>query len=516
MAVTSNQKKTSAAEPQETGGSGFVPVSPFDIVVFGGTGDLARRKLLPSLFHRYCDGQIPKNSRIIGVSRSAHSRSEYQKLISDAYHEFSNEDDFDAKKWAAFSDMLDYYSIDVMDSKADWAEFASVFKGAETKTRVFYLAMPPRMYANICEGLKAAGCVSDVARVVLEKPIGTDYESARAINEGVGKVFRENNIYRIDHYLGKETVQNLLVLRFANILLEPLWSHSAIEHVQITAAESIGVGGRGAYYDGAGALRDMVQNHLLQLLCLTAMEAPASLEADDVRTEKIKVLRALRPIAADSIETQTVRGQYARGTLPDGHFAKDYLTDVDVNQSETESFVALQAYIDNWRWAGVPFYLRTGKRMAQRRSEIVIQFKPVPHSVFGSDTLVNANRLVIRLQPDEAVKLWMEIKEPGAGGMRLKTLPLNLSYADNFTVRYPDAYERLLMDVVRGNLSLFMRRDEVEAAWKWVDQIHAGWEAVKQRVELYPAGEDGPRESGDMLANNNHTWNSAPILRGKS
>ncbi len=493
-----------------------MPVAPFDIVVFGGTGDLARRKLLPSLFHRFCDGQIADNSRIIGVSRSDHSREEYQKLISDAYHEFSQEDDFDAAQWKKFSSLLYYYSIDVMDDTADWSEFAALFKGAEEKTRVFYLAMPPRMYARICEGLKAAGCVSDIARVVLEKPIGTDFESARAINAGVGKVFDENNIYRIDHYLGKETVQNLLVLRFANILLEPLWSHSAIEHVQITAAESIGVGGRGAYYDGAGALRDMVQNHLLQLLCLTAMEAPASLKADDVRTEKIKVLRALRSISEDDIEEMTIRGQYARGMLVDGHFAKDYLTDVDVNQSSTESFVAIKAYIDNWRWAGVPFYLRTGKRMAERRSEIVIQFKAVPHSVFGGDTQVNANRLVIRLQPDEAVKLWMEIKEPGAGGMRLKTLPLNLSYADNFTVRYPDAYERLLMDVVRGNLSLFMRRDEVEAAWKWVDQIHAGWDSTEQRVELYPAGEDGPRESGDMLERNGHAWNSESVTAEKT
>ena len=514
--TSKNHKKATAESVAEPGGSGFVPVGPFDIVVFGGTGDLARRKLLPALFHRFCDGQIPKNSRIIGVSRSQHSPAEYRKIIEDAYHEFVKEDNFDAKKWAAFSELIDYYAIDVMDKTADWATFASVFKGAETKTRVFYLAMPPRMYATICQGLKASGCVSDIARVVLEKPIGTDFESARAINEGVGEVFIENNIYRIDHYLGKETVQNLLVLRFANILLEPLWSHSAIDHVQITAAESIGVGGRGSYYDSAGALRDMVQNHLLQLLCLTAMEAPASLQADDVRTEKIKVLRALRPIAEDEIESKTVRGQYARGTLPDGHFAKDYLTDVDVNQSSNESFVAIQAYIDNWRWAGVPFYLRTGKRMAERRSEIVIQFKAVPHSVFGGDTQVNANRLVIRLQPDEAVKLWMEIKEPGAGGMRLKTLPLNLSYADNFTVRYPDAYERLLMDVVRGNLSLFMRRDEVEAAWKWVDKIHAGWDAVKQRVELYPAGEDGPREAEDMLVENGHHWNTATIVNDKT
>ncbi len=501
------------AEP--SGGSAFLPVEPFDIVVFGATGDLARRKLLPSLFHRFCDGQIAPSSKIIGVSRSSHSRESFQKLIEDAYHEFSQEENFDPAQWKAFSALLHYHAIDVLSAEADWGGLANEFAGAGDKTRVFYLAMPPRTYARICEGLEAAGIASPPSRVVLEKPIGTNYESARAINEGVGKVFDENRIYRIDHYLGKETVQNLLVLRFANILLEPLWSHSAIEHVQITAAESIGVGGRGAYYDEAGALRDMVQNHLLQLLCLTAMEAPASLDADDVRTEKLKVLRALRSISAQETEQLTVRGQYARGKLADGHFAKDYLTDVDVDQSSTESYVALCTYIDNWRWAGVPFYLRTGKRMASRRSEIVIQFKSVPHSVFGQDTRLNANRLVIRLQPDEAVTLWMDIKEPGAGGMRLKTLPLNLSYAENFAVRYPDAYERLLMDVVRGNLSLFMRRDEVEAAWQWVDKIHAGWSESDQRVELYPAGEDGPREGEDMLARSGHTW-FTPQNGGKS
>jgi glucose-6-phosphate 1-dehydrogenase len=501
-----NSGSAHAGSDNTAGGSAFLPVEPFDIVVFGATGDLARRKLLPSLFHRFCDGQIAKTSKIIGVSRSAHSRESFQKLIEEAYHKFSKEDDFDPDQWSKFSALLHYHAIDVLSEDADWGALAGEFKKAGDKTRVFYLAMPPRTYARICEGLDAAGIAAPHSRVVLEKPIGTDYDSALAINEGVGKVFDENRIYRIDHYLGKETVQNLLVLRFANILLEPLWSHAAIEHVQITAAESIGVGGRGAYYDEAGALRDMVQNHLLQLLCLTAMEAPASLDADDVRTEKLKVLRALRGIESHEIEQLTVRGQYARGKLADGHFAKDYLTDVDVDQSSTESYVALTTYIDNWRWAGVPFYLRTGKRMASRRSEIVIQFKSVPHSVFGQDTKLNANRLVIRLQPDEAVTLWMDIKEPGAGGMRLKTLPLNLSYAENFAVRYPDAYERLLMDVVRGNLSLFMRRDEVEAAWQWVDKVHAGWTESDQRVELYPAGEDGPREGEDMLARSGHTW----------
>jgi len=249
-----------------------------------------------------------------------------------------------------------------------------------------------------------------------------------------------------------------MVLRFGNILLEPLWNSRAIEHIELTVAESLGVEGRGGYYDGSGALRDMVQNHLLQLLCLTTMEPPASIDADDLRTEKIKVLRALRPVTVDNVKETTVRAQYVRGQV-DGESVADYLSDAETDHSTTESFVAIHTEVENWRWAGVPIYIRTGKRMAKKRSEIVIQFRPVPHSIFPADTLMTANKLVIRLQPDEAVTLWMEIKEPGAGGLRLKTLPLNLSYADNFTVRYPDAYERLLMDVVRGNLSLFMRRD---------------------------------------------------------
>jgi len=483
--------------------STFVPVEPFEIIVFGGTGDLARRKLLPALYHRYRDGQISDDSRIVGVSRSKHSRADYQALIEKNYRKFAKDEDFDPKLWAKFIKLVDYAAIDVIKDK-DWSGLSKSLSSKKNLIRVFYQAMPPSMFADICVGLETAGLVHDKSRVVLEKPLGTDYESARKINKGVGKVFKENNIYRIDHYLGKETVQNLLVLRFGNILLEPLWSNQAICHIEITAAESIGVGGRGSYYDGAGALRDMVQNHLLQLLCLTAMEAPSSLDANDVRTEKIKVLKALRPITKESVQAKTVRGQYVRGKIGE-EVVTDYMSDVDVNESTTETFVAIKAEVDNWRWAGVPIYLRTGKRMSSRRSEIVIQFKAVPHSIFG-DTQVNPNKLVIRLQPDEAVKLWFEVKEPGAGGMRLKTLPLNLSYADNFTVRYPDAYERLLMDVVRGNLSLFMRRDEVEQAWKWVDGILEAWEQSGQRTELYAAGSEGPPEASDMLNREGYDW----------
>ena len=486
-------------------GSTFIPVPAFELVVFGATGDLARRKLIPSLYHRYRDGQIPDHSRIVGASRTEMDRDEFVQLSRDSLVEFHGEEACDAESWGRFAELLDYVAIDSLADDADWGALGDALGEADDLVRVFYLALPPDIYTPTAKGLRESGVARADSRIVLEKPIGHDFASAKAVNDGVGEYFDENHIYRIDHYLGKETVQNLLVLRFGNILLEPLWSNAAIDHIQITAAESIGVGGRGAYYEDAGALRDMVQNHLLQLLCLTCMETPLSLESDDVRTEKIKVLRALRAVDADTVAETTVRGQYARGRVGE-ESATDYLTDVDVDDSTTETFVAIRASVDNWRWAGVPIYLRTGKRMAERRSEIVIQFKCVPHSVFGEDTRINPNRLVIRLQPDEAVKLWMEIKEPGAGGMRLKTLPLNLTYADNFTVRYPDAYERLLMDVVRGNLSLFMRRDEVEAAWTWVDGILEAWEESGQRLELYPAGSDGPEESHDLLKAEGREW----------
>ena len=487
-------------------GSAFVPVEPFEIVVFGGTGDLARRKLIPSLYHRFCDGQISTKSRIIGASRSQLSRDEYLNLIKEAYQSFNPDEELDDKKWAAFCELIEYATIDVTADK-DWSGLANKLDKSEKLIRVFYLAVPPAIFSNICQGLKAAGLAHKHSRVVLEKPLGHDFNSADEINEAVGQVFSEKRIYRIDHFLGKETVQNLLVLRFGNVLLEPLWNRESIEHIEITVAESIGAGGRGAYYDKSGALRDMVQNHLLQLLCLTMMEAPGSTAADDLRLEKIKVLRALAPITAENVREATVRGQYVKGKV-NGEIAADYLTDVDIEESDAETYIAIHAKVDNWRWQGVPIYMRTGKRMSARRSEIIVQFKPVPHSIFGEGTHVNPNKLVIRLQPDEAVNLWMEIKEPGAGGLRLKTLPLNLSYADNFTVRYPDAYERLLMDVVRGNLSLFMRRDEVEAAWTWCDGILEAWKEVEQTVSHYPAGSDGPEGADRMLAEQGDNWST--------
>lgn len=498
-------KKGAVGSPAgQENGSAFVPVDPFEIVVFGGTGDLARRKLIPSLYHRFCDGQISPNSKIIGASRSELTRDQYLTMIKDAYQGFNPNEKLSEEKWEKFCALVDYATVDVTKD-SDWSALGEKLDKAEKLIRVFYLAMPPALFADICQGLKKEGLAHKKSRVVLEKPLGHDFESADAINEAVGKVFSENRIYRIDHFLGKETVQNLLVLRFGNILLEPLWNRDSIEHIEITVAEDIGAGGRGAYYDKSGALRDMVQNHLLQLLCLTMMEAPGSTDADDLRLEKIKVLRALAPIDASNVEETTVRGQYVKGKIQ-SEAVPDYLTDVEVEESDAETYIAIHAKVDNWRWAGVPIYIRTGKRMSARRSEIIIQFKPVPHSIFGSDINVDPNRLVIRLQPDEAVNLWMEIKQPGAGGLRLKTLPLNLSYADNFTVRYPDAYERLLMDVVRGNLSLFMRRDEVEAAWTWCDGILKAWEEVDQAVAYYPAGSDGPEAADRMLKKQGDEW----------
>ena len=482
----------------------FVPVDPFDIVIFGGTGDLSKRKLLPALYHRWLDGQIPPSSAIIGTARSAMDSAGYRKLAREAC-EAASGNSWDAAEWKKFEKLVSYVKLDATDPEADWPALAKLLTLESGRPRVFYLATAPQLYVDICRSIGAAGLAGEPARVVLEKPIGTDLESARAINDGVGEVFTERQVFRIDHYLGKETVQNLMVLRFANILFEPLWSHSYIDHVQITVAENLGLEGRADYYDRSGALRDMVQNHMLQLLCLTAMEPPNDLDDDDIRTEKIKVLNALGAITGEDVRKHTVRGQYVAG-LHSGQPVKGYLEELSATaDSETETFVAIKAEVKNWRWAGVPFYLRTGKRMSSRHSDIVIQFKKVPYNIFGQGG-DSVNRLVIRLQPDEAVRLFVQIKEPGPGGLRVKSLPLNLSYAESFTLRYPDAYERLLMDIVRGNLSLFMRREEVEAAWHWVDGLIEAWDSSGYEPEAYPAGTDGPLAAAMMLDRDGRGW----------
>jgi len=481
----------------------FIPVCSFDIVIFGGTGDLSRRKLLPALYHRWADGQIPPDAKIIGVSRSEMSDEAFKKFAYEACEE-ATPDKLDKVKWKKFEQHLSYVTMDATDTKADWPGLRQKLVTDADRPCIFYLAVTPKIYVPICEALGKAGLAEGNARIVLEKPIGTDLQSAREINAGVGAVFAEDRIYRIDHYLGKETVQNLMVLRFANSLFEPLWNRSAIDHIQITVAEHYGVGERAGYYDGSGALRDMVQNHILQLLCLIMMEPPNSIDGDAIRTEKIKVLQALRPITAENVNKDTVRAQYTSGNV-EGEKVDGYLNELG-RGSSTETFVAIKASVDNWRWARVPIYLRTGKRMKARHSEIVVRFRPTPHAMFGAQD-AQSNRLVINVQPDEGVQLYLQIKEPGPGGLKIKSLPLNLSYQDNFTVRYPDAYERLLMDVVRGNLSLFMRREEVEAAWQWVDGLIAAWEEADTPMRTYTAGvEDGPIEAKMMMHQDDREW----------
>jgi len=371
---------------------------------------------------------------------------------------------------------------------------------------VFYLAVGPELFGSIARHLGEAGLVTPQSRIVVEKPIGRDLASARALNDEIGKHFDETQIFRIDHYLGKETVQNLMALRFANALYEPLWNNAHIDHVQITVAETVGLEDRVSYYDKAGALRDMVQNHMLQLVCLVAMEAPAALEADAVRDEKLKVLRSLKRINGQEAPKMTVRGQYRAGASSGGA-VRGYVEELGNGGSATETFVALKTEIANWRWSGVPFYLRTGKRLANRVSEIVITFKPIPHSIFGDGAgAIIDNQLVIRLQPDEGVKQLIMIKDPGPGGMRLRCVPLDMSFAQSFDGRNPDAYERLIMDVVRGNQTLFMRRDEVEAAWRWIDPIQEAWEENRMEPQGYTAGTWGPSGSIALIERDGRTW----------
>jgi glucose-6-phosphate 1-dehydrogenase len=481
----------------------FIPVEPFDIVVFGGTGDLAMRKLLPGLFHRDSDGQLPAACRIVGAARSELDRDAYLGQVETALRQFVGEA-LDPEVLRRFLGRVDYVQVDALGADG-WGELAARLGDAPERVRVAYLATSPDLFGPICRRLADAGVVTPLTRVVLEKPLGHDLASAQAINDEVGQVFAEERTYRIDHYLGKETVQNLLTLRFANFLFEPLWNANAIDHVQITVAENIGVGERVGYYDRSGALRDMVQNHILQLLCLVAMEPPTTFTADAVRNEKLKVLQALRPIGPREVAAVTVRGQYRAGAV-DGQPVPGYLDELG-HRSDTETFVALKAEVLSWRWSGVPFYLRTGKRLASRASEIIVQYRKVPHSIFSeaSRHLV-PNRLVLRLQPDEGMKLYLMSKDPGPGGLRFKNEPLNLSYAEALTVGYRDAYERLLMDVVRGNPTLFMRKDEVAAAWQWIDPILDGWASEGVVPRGYTAGSWGPSDATALLARDGRAW----------
>ncbi len=485
--------------------SRVIPVEPFTIVVFGATGDLSRRKILPALMQRCIAGQIPTDARIIGVSRRPLGREGYVDMAREAVIEHVPQGDIKDGSLDRFLSRLDYVAADATADDG-WSDLKTLLADRPDHVKVLYLATAPELFGPIAEKFGAHGLVDAKTRVVLEKPIGKSLASARAVNEAIGRVFPEQSIYRIDHYLGKETVQNLMALRFANALFEPLWTSAHIDNVQITVAEELGVEGRAGYYDTAGAMRDMVQNHMLQLLCLVAMEPPTSIAADAMRDEKLKVLKSLKRIEDANAAHATVRGQYRAGASAGGA-VPGYQEELG-EPSKTETFVALRAEIANWRWSGVPFYLRTGKRLPARLSEIVVTFRSVPHSVFEGGT-PEPNKLVIRLQPEEGVKLWIMIKDPGPGGMRLQHVPLDMSFKESFGSRNPDAYERLILDVVRGNQTLFMRRDEVEAAWAWVDPIIEAWASAGESPRPYTAGTWGPSAAVALIERDGRSWYEA-------
>jgi glucose-6-phosphate 1-dehydrogenase len=469
------------------------------LVIFGATGDLAQRMLYPSLYFLEHDGLLPAGLSIVGCSRAPIERGRFQDRIEAAVRERAG-GNFSGDIWERFGARLRHAAVDAI--KPD--SFASLKPAvANADDILYYLSTSPSFYGSICGNLKAAGLVPDTSRVIVEKPIGHDLQSCRKINDCLAETFiSESRIFRIDHYLGKEAVQNLLALRFANTFFEPLWNKVSIEHVQITVAETVGVEDRWSYYDDYGAIRDMVQNHLLQLLALVAMEPPASLDADSVRNEKVKVLRSLRPIRGRDVEKKTVRGQYGAGTI-DNHPVPAYAAESGGHPSSTETYVALSANIDNWRWASVPFYLRTGKRLPERSSEIVIQFRDVPHSIFDGDDLL-ANRLIIRLQPEERISLLLMNKTPSLeeNGMQLKPLALNLSLDEAFRARRRIAYERLLLEALHNKSTLFVRRDEAEAAWTWIDAIIAGWANHSVIPAAYAAGTWGPAGADALIARN--------------
>lgn len=475
-----------------------IPVQVFDLTIFGATGDLATRKILPGLYRRLKAGQFDENSRIIGASRTDYDSDGFRVDIRKSLKKYLKPSDWDNKTIKTFLSCLHYVPIDIF-ADAGWKKLSKLPR--KDVVRAYYFSVGPSLFGEIARKLTSYKMVQPDDRIVVEKPFGRDLESAQALNAELGECFSEGQIYRIDHYLGKETVQNLMAVRFGNALFEPLWNAQHIDHVQITAAESLGVGGRGAYYDNSGAMRDMVQNHIMQLLCLMAMEPPSHYDANAVRDEKLKVIRALKPVTKENV----IRGQYnSDGDEP------SYKDDAENPESTTESFLAMKVEIANWRWAGVPFYIRTGKRLRNRLTEIAITFKDPPHSIFDDTSSTRqGNLLAIRLQPNEGMTLRVTIKEPGPGGMRLTEVPLDMTFAEALgdTIDgMPDAYERLIMDVIRGNQTLFMRGDEVEAAWGWVDPILKGWEERGDKPYSYDQGSSGPEDALMLLHKEGRRW----------
>lgn len=478
------------------------PLPPFDLILFGGSGDLALRKLLPALYLRHHENQLPADGRIICVARGEYSTESFIELVHEASRRYIDDDDLHEQTWHTFCQRIEYLRVDIT-VQSDYEKLTAALRDYADRVRVFYLSTAPGLFSRICQGVSEAGLVTPHSRVALEKPLGRDLQSAMQINDELAQVFEEHQIYRIDHYLGKETVQNLMALRFGNSLFEPLWRREHIRDIQITIAESLGVEGRAGYYDTTGALRDMVQNHLLQLLVILTMEPPVSIDPNCIRDEKIKVLRSLKPIVGADVRSNTVRGQYKSGVL-NGQPVVAYRDAQGVPpDSNTETFVAIKAEIESWRWKGVPFFLRTGKSMPEKRTEIIINFRSAPHSIF--ETPDSTNRLIIRLQPEEIIKLQIFAKGRG-DAMRLLPVDLDLDFDQTFKKRQMIAYERLLSDMIRGNPTLFNHRDEVAAAWKWIDPIIEGWETESVEPQLYSAGTWGPAASSALIAKEDCGW----------
>jgi glucose-6-phosphate 1-dehydrogenase len=472
------------------------------LLLFGATGDLARRMLLPSLYGLDADGLLPADLRIVGTARTELSTEQYRERALEALQQHLPEGFYDATVAEKFLARVSYIAVDATRIE-DFPTLAGAVGKCDSGLAIF-LSTAPSLFKPTIDGLASVGLACADVRMALEKPLGSDLATSRQINDAVAAHFPEERTFRIDHYLGKETVQNLLALRFANSLFEPLWNSAHIDHIQITVAETVGLEGRGDYYDGAGALRDMVQNHMLQLLALVAMEPPAGLDATSVRDEKVKVLRSLRPMTP----ADTVTGQFGKGAI-DGEPVPSYDEELG-RDSQTETFVALKAHVDNWRWKDVPFYLRTGKRMPVRDSEIYIQFKAVPYDIFARRGAVSQpNSLLISLQPEETISLELMAKTPGLGrdGVRLREVPLNLGLANAFSeYRRRIAYERLLLDLIEGDPTLFVRRDEVEAQWTWIDEIRAGWAAAGVTPKAYAAGTWGPSSAIALAERDGVSW----------
>ena len=480
-------------------------VNLFDIVIFGGSGDLSLRKLIPAWYRAYCEGCLDEQSRVIVSCRDKESAKGYFDLAEEALRQHLSKGEYSKQQWQGFKQHLVPVALDINDAKS-WSNLVEILDTDTQRVRVYYLAIPPAIFSHCCQNLAKNKLITEQSRVVVEKPIGYDTESAAKINAEIGSYFNEEDIYRIDHYLGKETVQNLMALRFTNLIFEQLWDAKSIDHVQISISETVGLEGRAGFYNEAGALRDMVQNHLLQLLCLVAMESPHKINARSIQAEKIKVLEALRPMTPEDVAEHTVRGQYVAGSYS-GELVPGYLEELQSAHSDTETFVAMRAYIDNWRWARVPFYLRTGKRMKSRCAEIIVQFKDVSHQVYKDKAgPLEPNRLIIRLQPEEMLQLTMMSKNLETTDMKLQPATLNLNFSDTYTQFKSDAYKRLMLDAVQGDSSLFIHREEVKYAWAWIDPIIEAWQASKLAPHLYRAGSWGPDESDELLQKDGRAW----------